>query len=62
MFHFQQHLFRMCFYFFGQMRSYSVHYDVIYLPFLVVCEGLLTSLQYATNTDGLNHMTLLCAQ
>ena len=38
-----------------------MHYDVIYYPFLVVCEGL-TAPQYATNTDSLNYMTLLCAQ
>ena len=37
---------------FAQMKSYSVHYDVIYYPFTVVCEGL-TAPQYATNTDGL---------
>ena len=43
MLHFQQHRFRMFFFFFAQMRSYSGHYDVIYYPFLVVCEGLLTA-------------------
>ena len=63
MLHFQQHRFRMFFFFFfAQMRSYSGHYDVIYYPFLVVCEGLLTAPQNATNTDGLNYMTLLVAQ
>ena len=55
MLHFQ-HLFCMCFIIiiiiFAQMKSYSVHYDVIYYPFTVVCEGL-TAPQYATNTDGL---------